>query len=120
MWCVRASVCVCVGVVIVHLLHEESANCRAKNLEAAKSICIEEDKSLPAPVVSKICGLGSFRDQRVRVFGWVDKIRRQGRQLMFVILRDGTGYLQCLLADKLCQVGIIGRSIVRQFIFCHF
>ncbi|CAD7682768.1 unnamed protein product [Nyctereutes procyonoides] len=65
---------------------------RKKNLEEAKKIIIKNDPSLPEP-----------KCQRVKVFGWVHRLRRQGKNLMFLVLRDGTGYLQCVLSDDLCQ-----------------
>uniref|UniRef100_A0A7N6A610 Aminoacyl-transfer RNA synthetases class-II family profile domain-containing protein n=1 Tax=Anabas testudineus TaxID=64144 RepID=A0A7N6A610_ANATE len=76
---------------------------REKNLEEAKKITIEKDPSLPEPEGVKIHLLESKRGQRVKVFGWVHRLRRQGKNLMFIVLRDGTGFLQCVLSDKLCQ-----------------
>lgn len=76
---------------------------REKNLEEAKKITIQSDPSLPEPKCVKIHALEGYRGQRVKVFGWVHRLRRQGKNLMFLVLRDGTGYLQCVLSDDLCQ-----------------
>lgn len=76
---------------------------RLKNLEDAKAVVIEEDKSLPAAKLIKIKDTVDHRDVRVKLFGWVHRLRRQGKALMFVTLRDGTGFLQCVLNDTLCQ-----------------
>lgn len=81
----------------------EDAERREKNLEEAKKIVIEEDKSLPAPKQIKIRNSVEMRDVRVKIFGWVHRLRRQGKNLMFVVLRDGTGFLQCVFSDALCQ-----------------
>lgn len=76
---------------------------REKNLEDAKKITISEDKSLPPAKQVKIRDMAQHRDARVKVFGWVHRMRQQGRNLMFLVLRDGTGFLQCVMSDKLCQ-----------------
>uniref|UniRef100_UPI00358FA314 asparagine--tRNA ligase, cytoplasmic n=1 Tax=Myxine glutinosa TaxID=7769 RepID=UPI00358FA314 len=76
---------------------------REKNLEEAKKITIELDPSLPSPAQVKICQLAEYRHKRVKVHGWVHRLRRQGKTLMFVVLRDGTGNLQCVFNDNLCQ-----------------
>lgn len=81
---------------------EEAAK-RAANLEESKNITISEDPSLPAATAAKINNLKPLRGQRVKVYGWVHRLRRQGKNLMFVVLRDGTGYLQCILSDNLCK-----------------
>ncbi|XP_033224597.1 asparagine--tRNA ligase, cytoplasmic [Belonocnema kinseyi] len=83
-------------------LHEDEEK-RVRNLEEAKAIAIEEDKSLPAAKRIKIKQATDCRDQRVKFFGWVHRLRKQGKSLMFITLRDGTGFLQCVLNDKLCQ-----------------
>ncbi|XP_077985368.1 asparagine--tRNA ligase, cytoplasmic-like [Glandiceps talaboti] len=40
---------------------------------------------------------------RVKVQGWVNNLRRQGTDIYFVILRDGTGFLQCVFTKELCH-----------------
>nr|CAG4641543.1 EOG090X030S [Eurycercus lamellatus] len=81
----------------------EDADKRAKNLEEAKKIIIQEDPSKPIALEAKICQLEKFRGQRVKVYGWVHHLRRQGKAMMFITLRDGTGLLQCVLSGQLCQ-----------------
>ncbi|CAH1155136.1 unnamed protein product [Phaedon cochleariae] len=82
---------------------EEDAEKRNKNLEEAKKIIITEDKSLPVAKRIRIFDGEKHRDQRVKIYGWVHRIRRQGKNMMFITLRDGTGFLQTILNDKLCQ-----------------
>lgn len=81
----------------------EDAKRREENLEEAKKITIEEDTTLPPAKKIKIRDAGSNRDNRVIMRGWVHRLRRQGKSLMFILLRDGTGFIQCVLNDKLCK-----------------
>nr|CAD7396342.1 unnamed protein product [Timema cristinae] len=116
---------------------EEAAENRAKNVEEAKKIVIKEDQSLPKAKSIKINAARQHRDVRVKIYGWVHRLRRQGRQLIFITLRDGTDFLQCVLNDSLCQTyealvlstesavqlfGVIkelptGKNVRRQLIF---
>lgn len=82
---------------------EEDALKREQNLEEAKKIKIEEDPSWPAAKRIRINAGGENRGIRVKIDGWVHRLRRQGKGLMFITLRDGYGFLQCVLANKLCQ-----------------
>ncbi|KAH6885471.1 asparaginyl-tRNA synthetase [Coprinopsis sp. MPI-PUGE-AT-0042] len=75
---------------------------REKLLEESKKIVLEEDSSLPKAKKSKIAHLEKHRGQRVRVFGWVHRLRQQ-KDIIFVVLRDGTGYLQAVLSGRVAQ-----------------
>ncbi|CAH0696874.1 unnamed protein product [Spodoptera exigua] len=82
---------------------EETNDKRQQNLEEAKKIVIKEDPSLPKATYVKIAEAAEHRGERICVKGWVHRLRRQGRALAFLTLRDGTGYLQCVLHGLLCQ-----------------
>ncbi|XP_006461406.1 hypothetical protein AGABI2DRAFT_185659 [Agaricus bisporus var. bisporus H97] len=75
---------------------------KEKLLEESKKIVLEEDQSLPKATRAKVSKLADLRGQRVRVFGWVHRRRDQGG-IIFVVLRDGTGYLQTILSGRVAQ-----------------
>jgi asparaginyl-tRNA synthetase len=89
---------------------EETA--RNKVLDEAKKVVLEEDASLDAPVRIKLddtdpskITLGDGKDvkgTRVRVFGRVHRERRQ-KDVMFITLRDGYGYMQVVMTGKLAK-----------------
>lgn len=54
-----------------------------------------------API--KISEATENRGKEVTIQGWAHRIRQQGKMLMFIILRDGTGFLQCVLSKAKCQ-----------------
>lgn len=62
------------------LLEDEEK--RLKNLEEAKAVIIEEDKSLPEAKQIKIMQAVDYRDQRIKLYGWVHRLRRQGRYMI--------------------------------------
>lgn len=82
---------------------DDDAKKREQNLEDAKKITIVQDSFLPEAKRIKIVDGQENRGVRVRIYGWVHRLRRQGKGLMFITLRDGTGFLQCVLSDQLCQ-----------------
>ncbi|XP_063896406.1 asparagine--tRNA ligase, cytoplasmic [Helicoverpa armigera] len=82
---------------------EDGNEKRQQNLEEAKKVVIKEDPSLPKATIVKISEASEHRGSRICVRGWVHRLRRQGRALAFLTLRDGSGYLQCVLHGLLCQ-----------------
>eukprot|EP00127_Corallochytrium_limacisporum_P003610 Clim_evm93s150 gene=Clim_evmTU93s150 len=81
---------------------EDAAN-EAAMLEEAKKIEKVEDASLPKAPFVKIRTLEGHRGKRVEVRAWIHRMRRQGKNLLFLVLRDGTGYLQTVLNDNLAK-----------------
>lgn len=57
---------------------EKAADKGDQALEDAKKIVIEEDKTLPAAKKIKISAATENRGVRVKIFGWVHRLRRQG------------------------------------------
>ena len=54
-----------------------------------------------------------FRDQRVKVIGWVERIRHVRNNLMFVTVGDTSGVLQCVLkGDMVSNVCNRGRCLL--------
>ncbi|CAI5438413.1 unnamed protein product [Caenorhabditis angaria] len=72
-------------------------------LEEARKITFEQDLSLPTARIIKIGESKEHRNERVTIKAWVHRLRRQGKSLMFLVLRDGYGFIQCVLNDTLCQ-----------------
>lgn len=80
-----------------------------KRLEDAKSIIIEEPSTTATKI--KIRQATEKRGERVRIFGWVHRLRQQGA-MIFIVLRDGTGYLQCVLTGQLVSPGGAASFVV--------
>ncbi|RDX44243.1 asparaginyl-tRNA synthetase [Lentinus brumalis] len=80
----------------------EARERKEKKLEESKKIVLQEDSSLPAAVKAKIGNLTPLRTKRVKVSGWVHRLRDQ-KEIIFIVLRDGTGYLQCILSGQVAQ-----------------
>ncbi|KAI0087095.1 asparaginyl-tRNA synthetase [Irpex rosettiformis] len=75
---------------------------KEKLIEESKKIVLVEDPSLPKAKKAKLNNLSELRGQRVRVSGWVHRLRDQ-KEIIFIVLRDGTGYLQSILTGKVAQ-----------------
>ncbi|CCH42537.1 asparaginyl-tRNA synthetase [Wickerhamomyces ciferrii] len=78
---------------------QKDADEAAKKLEALK-IVIKQDESLPEAKKGKIRDLKV--DQRFKVSGWIHRFRAQ-KGLAFIVLRDGTGYVQAVLSGDLAN-----------------
>ncbi|WLF81510.1 asparagine--tRNA ligase [Lodderomyces elongisporus] len=81
-------------------MKEETQN--LPKVEALDLNSIEEDKSLPEAKKIKLGKISENVDSRVLVQGWIHRLRVQ-KGLAFITLRDGTGFLQCVLTGDLAK-----------------
>lgn len=70
-----------------------------QRLEDAKKIKLDEVNKAEYQKIKIRKGIES-RDKKVKVSAWVHRLRSQ-KGLIFMVLRDGTGYMQAVLQDKL-------------------
>jgi len=74
--------------------------------EEAKKITFQENPSLQPATSIEVGDAPKFIGNRVQVKGWVQQLRRQGKEMTFLDLRDGTGVygiLQSFLGGVLSQ-----------------
>jgi len=81
---------------------QEARDARDAQLEEARGVVIVEDTKKPKAISIKLRDTIKHRGARVVVRGWVHRLRDQ-KNLIFITLRDGTGYLQCILSEKLAK-----------------
>ncbi|KYR00516.1 asparagine-tRNA ligase [Tieghemostelium lacteum] len=74
--------------------------------KAIEQIKLVENSSLPAAKTLKIRDVSKYPNQRVSISGWIHHSRTQ-KNLAFIELRDGTGFLQCVLAGDLVHPSIV-------------
>jgi len=94
----------------------EKAAKAAAALEESKSIVLTEDASLPAAEKVTVEQAFTMTGKRVKLSGWVSNLRRQGVSLLFIELRDGTGFpntIQCVLEGDLAKC-YNGQLIARE------
>ncbi|KAJ0417038.1 hypothetical protein BJY00DRAFT_290477 [Aspergillus carlsbadensis] len=92
---------------------KKQAEERQRVLEEAKKVVIKDDPSLPKPVRIRLdvtdpatVTLGTPESDtpgtRVRVLGRIHRLRSQ-KDMIFLTLADGYGYLQCVLTGQLTK-----------------
>lgn len=92
---------------IIKKLQEEGNNSKET---AAAAVSLEELPTLPTAdphgsarrikIRDAAAVVASASDERVQLFGWAHRIRAQGKKLLFLTLRDGTGFLQALITGE--------------------
>ena len=89
----------------------------SSSILSVENIPLEQDPSLPTPTTIKIRDAIAAKEEekRVKISGWVHRLRRQGKSMIFVVLRDGTGYLQCFFDSKMVNLLCLYKYLDQQF-----
>ncbi|EFA81274.1 asparagine-tRNA ligase [Heterostelium album PN500] len=75
--------------------------------DALAKITLTENAALPAAKFLKIRDISpAIANTRVHIKGWIHHVRSQ-RKIAFIELRDGTGFLQCVLQGDLVHPSIV-------------
>eukprot|EP00817_Percolomonadidae_sp_ATCC50343_P001356 CAMPEP_0117432192 /NCGR_PEP_ID=MMETSP0758-20121206/11718_1 /TAXON_ID=63605 /ORGANISM="Percolomonas cosmopolitus, Strain AE-1 (ATCC 50343)" /LENGTH=509 /DNA_ID=CAMNT_0005221939 /DNA_START=21 /DNA_END=1547 /DNA_ORIENTATION=- len=77
---------------------KKKAEAQAKKIEEAKKIKLVDDvEKFGESQLIKILAAKDFAGKRVEVRGWAAEVRKQ-KSATFITLRDGTGFMQCVLS----------------------
>ena len=90
-----------------------------KRSEKAKRITITMDTSLAEPKKMMLSQVTETRGERVVVYGSVHSVRTQGMGLMFITLRDGTEFLQCVLPREMSYIYEAVRLSAESFVVIY-
>lgn len=83
---------------------DEDALRREKNLEDAKKIVIHLDTSLPEATQIKVRAAKEYREKRIKVYGWVHRLRRQGGTTLANISASSIVITSFFIDLRLCLV----------------
>ncbi|OIR58883.1 MAG: asparaginyl-tRNA synthetase [Amphiamblys sp. WSBS2006] len=94
---------------------EKSTEKEAPEKEEKEFVELKAVEGLSLAEKKKIRDLREEESSVVAVTGWVHRLRRQ-KNFVFVILRDGTGYLQCIFQGDICKTREMGELMVESAI----
>lgn len=87
----------------LELKKKQEEEARLKREEEAKNFKLVENPDLPAAKIMTIQEIRQHIGERVKVRGWVHHLRWQGQKLLFLEIRDGSGFVQAVLTGDLVR-----------------